>query len=171
MLVGRYYLKGPSTRVRIRVRFPVRFLTQFACKPDRVSIFYLIPITWSKDFNLDYMHIDYVYMVDSLPRDSLSEGRGRRLEQGLQPRLHTCTATTTTWSTASRAFPCLRAAGGDWSKDFNYKHSDYDYMVDSLPRDSLSEGCGRRLEQGLQPRLQTQRLRLHGRLPHARFPV
>jgi hypothetical protein len=42
-------------------------------------------VTGSKDFYHDYM-VDYGYMVDSLPRDSLSEGRGRRLEQGLQPR-------------------------------------------------------------------------------------
>jgi hypothetical protein len=74
------------------------------------------------------------------------------------------TATTTTWSTAFRAFPCLRAAGGDWSTDSNFNYNDYDYMVDSLLRDSFSEGRGRRLEQGLQ-------LRLHGRLPPARFPV
>ena len=45
------------------------------------------------------------------------------------------------------------------------------YMVDSLPRDSLSEGRGQRLEQGLQPRLHAQRLRLHGRQPPAQFPV
>jgi hypothetical protein len=36
----------------------------------------------------------------------------------------------------------------DGSKDPNYDHYDckyidYDYMVDSLPRDSLSEGRGR----------------------------
>jgi hypothetical protein len=41
------------------------------------------------------------------------------------------TSPSTTWSTAARAFPCLRAAGGDWSKDI-------DYMVDYRPRDSLS---------------------------------
>jgi hypothetical protein len=44
----------------------------------------------------------------------------------------------TTWSTASRAIPCLRAAGGN-----SINHIDYgDYMVDNLPRDSLSEGRG-----------------------------
>jgi hypothetical protein len=42
------------------------------------------------------------------------------------------------WSTAARAIPCLRAAGGD---RINYNYIDYN-MVDSLPRDSLSEGRG-----------------------------
>jgi hypothetical protein len=42
------------------------------------------------------------------------------------------------WSNAARAIPCLRAAGGDWSKeDFNTN-----YMVNCRPRDSLSEGRG-----------------------------
>jgi hypothetical protein len=49
------------------------------------------------------------------------------------------TATSTTWSTAARAIPCLRAAGGDRSKDFNFN---IDYMVNCRPRDSLSEGRG-----------------------------
>jgi hypothetical protein len=47
------------------------------------------------------------------------------------------TTTLTTWSTAVREFPCLRAAGGDWSKDFTI-----DYMVDCRPRVFLSEGRG-----------------------------
>jgi hypothetical protein len=46
--------------------------------------------------------------------------------------------TATSWSTASRAIPCLRAAGGDRINNIDYG----DYMVDSLPRDSLSEGRG-----------------------------
>jgi hypothetical protein len=37
--------KRPSTRVRIRVRFPLRFHTQFASKPDRDLNLHLTPIT------------------------------------------------------------------------------------------------------------------------------
>jgi hypothetical protein len=44
---------------------------------------------------------------------------------------------STTWSTAVRAIPCLRAAGGDRSKDYNIN-----FMVDYRPRDSLTEGRG-----------------------------
>jgi hypothetical protein len=38
-------IKGPYTRVRIRVRFPVRFHEQFAYKPDRDPILHQTPIT------------------------------------------------------------------------------------------------------------------------------
>jgi hypothetical protein len=44
---------------------------------------------------------------EQLYRATLSEGRGWRQHQP-----HSTTATT--WSTTSRATPCLRAAGGDW---------------------------------------------------------
>jgi hypothetical protein len=47
----------------------------------------------------------------------------------------TGTLTSTSWSTTSRLTPCLRAAGGDWSKDF-----DYDYMVDYRPRGLRAAG-------------------------------
>jgi hypothetical protein len=74
------------------------------------------------------------------------------------------TPTSTSWSTAVRAIPCLRAADGDWSKIFyniDYmvdcrprvfpvraaggdwsKDFIFDHMVDCRPRNSLSEGCG-----------------------------
>jgi hypothetical protein len=51
------------------------------------------------------------------------------------------TLTSTTCSTTVRAIPCLRAAGGDWSKDFDW-NIDIDFMVDYLPRDTLPEGRG-----------------------------
>jgi hypothetical protein len=51
------------------------------------------------------------------------------------------TLTSTTWATTVRAIPCLKAAGGDWSKDFDW-NIDMDFMVDYLPRDTLSEGRG-----------------------------
>jgi hypothetical protein len=47
------------------------------------------------------------------------------------------TLTSTKWLTTVCAIPCLRATGGDWSKDF-----DFDYMVDKCPRDTLPEGRG-----------------------------
>jgi hypothetical protein len=40
-----YFNEGLSTRVRIRVRFPVRFHAQFAGRPDRDPILYMTPIT------------------------------------------------------------------------------------------------------------------------------
>jgi hypothetical protein len=59
------------------------------------------------------------------------------------------TTTSTTWSTAVRAIPCLRAAGGDWNKEFNIHYmvdwsKDFidNLMVDCRPGVSLSEGCG-----------------------------
>jgi hypothetical protein len=47
----------------------------------------------------------------------------------------------TTWSTTIRAISCLRAVGGDWSKDFDW-NIDINFMIDYLPRDTLFEGCG-----------------------------
>jgi hypothetical protein len=60
------------------------------------------------------------------------------------------TTTSTTWSTAVRAIPCLRAVGGDWNKEeFNIDYmvdwsKDFtdNFMVDCRPRVSLSEGRG-----------------------------
>jgi hypothetical protein len=37
--------KGPSTRVRIRVRFPVRFHARLVGRPGRDPILHLTPIT------------------------------------------------------------------------------------------------------------------------------
>jgi hypothetical protein len=71
------------------------------------------------------------------------------------------TSTATTWSTAARAIPCLRAAGGvsflkmmkskdldldldfdlDLDLDFDFDF-DLDFMVDYIPRDTLPEGRG-----------------------------
>jgi hypothetical protein len=39
--------KGPSTLVRIRVRFAIRFHARFARKPGRDPIFYLTLITYN----------------------------------------------------------------------------------------------------------------------------
>jgi hypothetical protein len=57
------------------------------------------------------------------------------------------TSTLTSWLTAVRPIPCLRATGGDWNKEFNIDYmvdwsKDFivDYMVDCHPRVSLSEG-------------------------------
>jgi hypothetical protein len=74
------------------------------------------------------------------------------------------TPTSTSWSTAVCAIPCLRAAGGDWNKQFNIDYMvdwskerrlckrtcfplrDFDintnFRVDYRPRDSLFEGRG-----------------------------
>jgi hypothetical protein len=42
---AKYLVEGPSTCVRIRVRFPVGFHAQFAGSPDRDPILHLTPIT------------------------------------------------------------------------------------------------------------------------------
>jgi hypothetical protein len=80
---------------------------------------------WSKD--LDW-NIDIDFMVDYLHEDYPPFATGRSYFSG---------TSSTTWSTTVRATPCLRAAGGDWSKDF-----DFDYIIDYRPRNTLPEGRG-----------------------------
>jgi hypothetical protein len=87
----------------------------------------LSALFFATETNYHWIHDDVfgkvhdVLSVGGREEHHLALGRQRLVDATGARTPTSTTATTTAWSTAFRAFPCLRAAVGNWSKDSNFR--------------------------------------------------